>query len=63
MSKICVELVKSTSGASPAQRACLKSLGLWRISQKKVFQSHSTILGNVQKVRHLLKVSNVEGDS
>ena len=63
MPKISVTLVRSVIGRPQTQRACVQSLGLRKLNQTRVIEDHPAIMGNVHKVRHLLKVEEVRGDA
>lgn len=59
MSKIKIVQTRSTIGATPSQRATLRSLGLRRISSSVTHDSVPEIMGQVNKVSHLVTVSDV----
>lgn len=63
MSKISVTLIKSVIGCPANQRACVRSLGLRKLHQTRVFEDHPAVVGNIKKVSHLLKVLPYEGDN
>ncbi len=60
MSKLRVTLVKSGIGYSKDQKLTLKALGFRRLNQSVVHEDSSPIRGMIVKVRHLLKVEEVE---
>ena len=57
-----VTLVKSIIGSTPANRATVYALGLRKISQSNTFEPTPSVLGMIHKVKHLLKVEEVEGE-
>ena len=52
-----VKLLRSKIGCSPNQRRVLESLGLRKIRQEKTFEESPVILGMINKVKHLVEVS------
>ena len=54
MSKIRVKQVKSPIGRNSSQRKILVSLGLNKINRVKVHNDHPSILGMIDKVKHLI---------
>lgn len=56
-----VTLVKSKIGNTPANRATVKALGLNKIGSSNTFEDSASIRGMIHKVKHLLKVEEVEG--
>lgn len=54
--KLEITQVKSLIGATAAQRACVRSLGLKGIGQKVVRTADAVTVGYINSVRHLLKV-------
>ena len=60
MSKLRVTLVKSGIGYSQDQKRTLKALGFRRLNQSVVHEDSSPVRGMIIKVRHLLKVEEVE---
>ncbi|MFO7717757.1 MAG: 50S ribosomal protein L30 [Thermodesulfobacteriota bacterium] len=55
-----IKLVRSTIGASPVQRRTLEALGLRKIRQERSMQSNKSVLGMVERVKHLVEVTNDE---
>ena len=51
-----VTQVRSKNGASPRQRASLRTLGLGRIGKTVERPDHPTVRGLVHSVRHLVRV-------
>ncbi|MFM9872620.1 MAG: 50S ribosomal protein L30 [Fimbriimonadaceae bacterium] len=56
-----VTLVKSKIGNTPANRATIKALGLNKISSSNTFDDSPVVRGMIHKVKHLLKVEEIEG--
>ena len=54
-----ITLVKSPIGAVPKQRATVASMGFKKLNQSKMFPDNSATRGQIQQVRHLLKVEEV----
>ncbi len=54
--QIKIKLVKSTIGASPAQRKVVAALGLKKKDQVVEHADSATIMGMVNKVSHLVSV-------
>ncbi len=52
-----VKLVRSKIGCNPNQRATLAALGLRRIGMEKTFTEDAAIRGMINKVKHLVEVS------
>ena len=60
MSKISVKQIKSPIGRNSSQRKILISLGLNKINRVKVHNDTPSILGMIDKIKHLLKVEKVK---
>ncbi len=60
MPKISVKQIKSPIGRNSSQRKILISLGLNKINRVKVHNDNPSILGMIDKVKHLLKVEKVD---
>ena len=60
MSKLKVTLVKSGIGYSQDQKRTLRALGFRRLNQSVVHEDSGSVRGMIIKVRHLLKVEEVE---
>ena len=63
MSKIAITLKRSTIGYARNQRRVVASLGLRRLHQTVEHEDTPSIRGMVQKVRHLLEVSESPSSS
>lgn len=61
MSRIRVTQTKSTIGSVADQKHTVRSLGLKRIRDSRVHEDTPQIRGMVHKVRHLVRVEEVEG--
>lgn len=56
MSKIKIKQVKSKIGSPERQKRTLESLGLRKMNQVVEHDATPTILGMVEKVRHLVEI-------
>ncbi len=54
-----ITLVKSPVGAIPKQRATIEALGLHKIGQSVEKKNIKAVTGQIQKVRHLVKVEEI----
>lgn len=54
---VTIKLLRSRIGCSPAQRKTLDALGLKRIRQEKTFEEAPSVVGMVEKVKHLVEVT------
>lgn len=59
MAKIRVTQVKSTIKRPANQKATIKALGLGRISKSNELEASPSVLGMVEKVKHLIKVEEL----
>ena len=55
--KLAVTLVRSAIAALPNHKACLRGLGLRRVRQTVVLDNTAAIWGMINKVQHLVSVS------
>jgi large subunit ribosomal protein L30 len=62
MSRLKVEQKKSTIGRKRNQRDTLRSLGLKRIGDVVVKEDRPEVRGMVHTVRHLVTVTEVDGE-
>ena len=62
MSRLKVEQKKSTIGCKANQRNTLRSLGLKRIGDVVVKEDRPEVRGMVHTVRHLVTVTEVDGE-
>ena len=60
MKKLKITLIRSLIGYKQDQRATVRALGLGKIGTSVVQEDKPTIRGMVHKVRHLVKVEEVE---
>ena len=63
MSTLRVTYRKSSIGYARDQKATLAALGLKKLNQTVEHESRPSIVGMVQKVRHLVSVDGVPADS
>lgn len=59
MSKVQVELVKSVITEPVREKRTVRSLGLKRMHGKVIHEVNSSLLGKLEKVKHLVKVTEV----
>lgn len=59
MSKILVKQVRSTIKRPANQKKVMASLGLNKMNQEKEHEATATILGMVNKVKHLVSVKEI----
>ncbi len=62
MARLRVEQTKSTIGRKANQRNTLRSLGLKRIGDVVVKEDRPEVRGMVHTVRHLVTVTEVDGE-
>ena len=56
MTDLRVTQIRSANGASPSQRATLRSLGLGRIGRSSTYAEGPALRGMVRAVSHLIRV-------
>ena len=61
-SRVKVTLVRSTIGFDKRQAKVVRGMGLRRLGHTVELQDVPSIRGMIQKVRHLVRVSDVEGN-
>ncbi|MDR0271318.1 50S ribosomal protein L30 [Paenibacillus sp.] len=61
MTKLQITLVRSVIGRSEDQRATVKTLGLRKINSSVVHNDNPAIRGMINKVSHLVSVTEIEG--
>ncbi len=54
--KLKITLIKSTIGQIPKTRATIKAMGLRKINQTVELPDNASTRGQIQKVRHMVKV-------
>lgn len=57
MATITVKLTRSRFGNTPKQRGTLAALGLKKIHQERSFEKTDTLVGMIDKVKHLVEVT------
>ncbi len=60
MSPLKVTQTKSTIGSQEGHKRTIRALGLKRIRDSRIHEDTSQIRGMIHKVRHLVKVEEVE---
>ena len=60
MKKLKITLTRSLIGYKQDQRATVRALGLGKLNSAVVQEDNPTIRGMIHKVRHLVKVEEVE---
>lgn len=60
MKKLKITLTRSLIGYKQDQRATVRALGLGKLNSTAVQEDNPTIRGMIHKVRHLVKVEEVE---
>ena len=60
MKKLKITLIRSLIGYKQDQRATVRALGLGKLNSTAVQEDNPTIRGMIHKVRHLVKVEEVE---
>ena len=60
MAKIKIKQIKSPIGRKNIKRKILVSLGLNKINREKVLDENPSIVGMIEKVKHLIKFERVE---
>lgn len=61
MSKLQITLVRSVIGRPESQRLTVKTLGLRKLNQSVVQNDNPAIRGMINKVSHLVSVTEIEG--
>jgi large subunit ribosomal protein L30 len=60
MAKYRITQIRSKIGSTKSQRATLETLGLRKIRHSVEHQVTPSLLGQIEKVKHLIKVEEVE---
>ncbi len=55
-----ITLVKSTIGAVPKNKKTIEAMGLKKINHSVVLPDNDATRGQIQRVRHLIKVEEIE---
>ncbi|WP_456401720.1 50S ribosomal protein L30 [Persephonella sp.] len=58
--KIKVKLVRGLAGKRKDQIQAVKSLGLKKVNDERILEKNPMVLGNINKVKHLIQVEEVE---
>jgi large subunit ribosomal protein L30 len=58
--KLKITLVKSTICAVPKQVATVKSMGFKKLNSSVILPDNSSTRGQIQQIRHLVKVEEAE---
>jgi large subunit ribosomal protein L30 len=58
--KIKITLKRSPIGHPKDQKATLKALGLTKINKTREFDANPSLMGMINKVKHLVEVKEVE---
>ena len=58
--KIKVKLVRGLAGKRKDQIQAVKSLGLKKVNDERILEKNPMVLGNINKVKHLIRVEEVE---
>jgi large subunit ribosomal protein L30 len=61
VAKLRITWVKSGIGYAEDQKRTIKALGLHRLNQSVVHNDHRSILGMLNKVKHLVKIEKEAG--
>ena len=61
--KLKITLVKSTIGAIPKQVATVKSMGFKKLNSSVELPDNSATRGQIQQIRHLVKVEDIKAKS
>ena len=59
MAELKVTLIKSTIGASPAQKKVVEALGLRKLHHFNIMPDNPQTRGALDKVKHMLKVEEL----
>ncbi|HEX2360188.1 MAG TPA: 50S ribosomal protein L30 [Solirubrobacterales bacterium] len=60
MAEVQIRQVRSANGASPDQRAALRSLKLGRIGRASTFPDSPNLQGQIRAVQHLVEVGEAK---
>ncbi len=58
--KIKVTLVRGLAGKKKTQIQAVKSLGLKKINDERILEKNPMVMGNIEKVKHLIKVEEIQ---
>ena len=60
MAKLRITWIKSGIGYAEVQKKTLKALGLRRLNQSVIHSDSASVIGMIDKVRHLVEVEEVK---
>lgn len=58
-----ITLVKSPIGAVPKHKATVRAMGLRKLNKTVELPDNEATRGQIQQIRHLVKVEEVSGDT
>ncbi|HCB68738.1 MAG TPA: 50S ribosomal protein L30 [Persephonella sp.] len=58
--RIKVKLVRGLAGKRKDQIKAVRSLGLKKVNDERILEKNPMVLGNINKVKHLIQVEEVE---
>ncbi len=58
--KIKVKLVRGLAGKRKDQVEAVRSLGLKKVNDERILDKNPMVLGNINKVKHLIQVEEIE---
>jgi len=58
--KLKVKLVRGLAGKKKFQKDAIRSLGLRKINDERILEDNPMVRGNIEKVKHLITVEEVE---
>lgn len=58
--KIKVKLVRGLAGKRKDQIEAVRSLGLKKVNDERILDKNPMVLGNINKVKHLIQVEEIE---
>jgi len=57
MGKVVITLKRGLAGKNKKQKRIIKCLGLRKVGDKRIFEMNDAIKGMVEKVKHLIEVT------
>ncbi len=60
MADVKIRQVRSSNGASPGQRAALRSLRLGKIGRESTFKDSPNLQGQIRAISHLVEVGEAK---
>ncbi len=61
--KLKVTLVRGLAGKRKEHIQAVKSLGLKKVRQSRILEDNPMVRGNIQKVKHLIQVEEVQDET